>query len=125
MHVGARQSKDPTILESLSRPLTVLAQQALFNPEHALSGIRAIIALCLWPMPMNSTFHDPSHALSGAAVKLAIQKGLPFASRNQDFARVPTKQAAQDRLFRSRLWVFTQMLSQASVSTLFCSRENC
>ncbi|KIW00368.1 uncharacterized protein PV09_08080 [Verruconis gallopava] len=115
VHVGARRSKDPTIVESLTRPLLDLAQRSLLCPEQAVTSIRAVIALCLWPIPINSTFKDPTHAFCGAALQLAIQKGLPFASRKQDFARFPVEQAEKDGfLYYSRLWAYFQWISQSN-----------
>ena len=117
VYVGARKySKDPTIVESISKPLTKLARQSLFDPEHAIPTIQAVLLLCLWPLPVDSTFKDQSHAISGAAMQLAIQKGLPYASRKQDFAGVVLKQSEADKLFRSRLWVYCQMVFQRYVS---------
>lgn len=87
----------------------------MYDPEHAMTSIRAILALCCWPLPMNSTFKDPSHAMSGTALQLAIQKGLPFAYRKQDFVRVPLERSEKDRMFRSRLWTFCQMVVQRYV----------
>jgi transcriptional regulatory protein LEU3 len=105
VYVGARKySKDPTIVEYLTKPLKELMQQSLLDPENAISTIKAALLLCLWPLPINSTFKDQSHAIAGAAMQLAIQQGLQYSSRQQDFARVPMKQSAADKLFRGRLW---------------------
>jgi hypothetical protein len=113
VYVGSRKySRDPTIAGSLTRPLNELARQSLFDPEHALSTIRAAIAFCLWPPPINTTFKDPSHAIMGAAFQLAIQIGLPFAFRKQDFTRVPIERADIDLLFRPRLWMYCQTVVQ-------------
>jgi hypothetical protein len=66
----------------------------------------------MWPLPVSSTWLDPSHAIAGAALQLAIQKGLPFATRRQDFMNVPLQDAEKDRLFRSRLWLYCQVMTQ-------------
>ena len=109
VHVGSRRyAKDPTLVGTLAGPLTKFAHECLLDPDHAISSIRAAIALCLWPLPVSSTWLDPSHAIAGAALQLAIQKGLPFASRRQDFMNVPLQDAEKDRLFRSRLCIFSR-----------------
>jgi transcriptional regulatory protein LEU3 len=105
VYVGARKySKDPTIVECLTKPLKELIQKSLFDPDNAISTIMAALLLCLWPLPVNSTFKDQSHAIAGAAMQLAVQQGLPYSSRQQDFVRVALRQSAADKLFRGRLW---------------------
>ncbi|KAK5677191.1 hypothetical protein LTS10_010380 [Elasticomyces elasticus] len=87
-------------------PLKALLHHALFDPENAIPTIQAAVLVCLWPFPVDSTFKDPSHAVAGAAMHLAVQKGLQYASRKQDYARVALVQAEADRMFRARLWAY-------------------
>ncbi|KAK4893998.1 hypothetical protein LTR27_007804 [Elasticomyces elasticus] len=87
-------------------PLKALLHHALFDPENAIPTIQAAVLVCLWPFPVDSTFKDPSHAVAGAAMHLAVQKGLRYASRKQDYARVALVQAEADRMFRARLWAY-------------------
>lgn len=125
---GARTyTKDPTILDRLAREITDLALPSLCSNLRPVPTIQAIILLCSWPMPINTLYKDPSHALAGAAMQLAVQNGLHFFSSEQDFASRPSKR--QDNLgsqsarlldpqigtpswcadreinFRARLWV--------------------
>ncbi|KAK3657968.1 hypothetical protein LTR22_009195 [Elasticomyces elasticus] len=107
MYVGSRgYQKDPTASESIMGPLKALLHHALFDPENAIPTIQAAVLVCLWPFPVDSTFKDPSHAVAGAAMHLAVQKGLQYASRKQDYARVALVQAEADRMFRARLWAY-------------------
>ena len=116
IQVGSRRyAKDPTIVDMLARSLKEFAHQSLLEPEHAISTIRATIAICLWPIPVSSTWADPVHAMIGAALQLGIHKGLPFASKKQDFVNVPVENFEPERLFRARLWAYCQMVAQRSV----------
>ena len=45
-------------------------------------------------------------------MQLAIQKGLPFASRKQDFFRIPLRHSEADDIFRVRLWAYCVMVFQ-------------
>ncbi|KAH8660473.1 hypothetical protein BX600DRAFT_514078 [Xylariales sp. PMI_506] len=111
--VGSRKyARDPTISESIPRPLLELSQKALFDPENAIPAIQATLLLCLWPLPINSAFKDRSHAMAGAATHLAMQQGLPYASRKQDFVRVPLDQPQSDETFRARLWATCEVVFQ-------------
>jgi hypothetical protein len=105
VYVGARRySKDPTIFESLTKPLKEMVQRTLFDPDNAISTIKAALLLCLWPSPVDSSFKDRGHAIAGAAMQRAVQQGLPYSSRQQDFVRVALRQSAEDVLLRGRLW---------------------
>ena len=113
IYVGARKfSKDPTIIESITKPLRMLTQESLFDPERAIATIQASLLLCLWPFPISTTFRDQTHIIAGAAMQLAIQKGLPYVSRKQDFSRTPLKQSEADNVFRARLWAYSLMIFQ-------------
>ncbi|KAH8892217.1 hypothetical protein GQ53DRAFT_841049 [Thozetella sp. PMI_491] len=114
VYVGSRKYEDPTIVESLIKPLKQLARQSVFDPDDAISAIQAVVILCLWPLPTNSTFEDQSHALVGAAMQLAIQKGLPYAAKKQDFSRVPSRQSEGEKQFRARLWVSCMTVFQST-----------
>jgi transcriptional regulatory protein LEU3 len=116
VYVGARKyPKDPTIVESLIKPLAELIWKSLSDPGHAIPTIQAVLILCLWPLPVDSTFKDQINAISGAAMQLAIQKGLPYASREQDFVPVALKQFEGDTLLRARLWMHCVVIFQRCV----------
>lgn len=115
IYVGARKYyKDPTIVEALALPLARLTRESLFDPEYAISTLQAVLILCLWPLPVDSTFKDQTHAIAGAAMQLAIQKGLPYSSRRQDFVRVALRQPEGDKLFRARLWAYCLVVFQCT-----------
>lgn len=111
--IGARKySKDPTMIERLSRHVTSLAQKCLFEPEQVVPKVQAVLLLCLWPLPLATTFKDPSHALAGAAMNLAIQNGLHYAGREQDFSRDKLKATEENRRFRAGLWLYCVVVFQ-------------
>ncbi|KAJ9608332.1 hypothetical protein H2200_007320 [Cladophialophora chaetospira] len=115
VYIGSRKfTKDPTIVEFLVHPLGILAQQCLFEPDQAIPSIQAAILICLWPLPVNTNVALRSHAMAGAAMQLALQKGLPFASRKQDFFRIPLRQSEKDETFRARLWAYCVMVFQGN-----------
>jgi hypothetical protein len=110
---GARKYKcDPTLLESLQNPVAKLVQHSLLSFDHAIANIQAAIILCLWPLPMETLFGDPSHAIAGAGMQLAIQIGLPNYKSRQDFSRTATQHSADDEDFRNRLWVYCTIVFQ-------------
>jgi hypothetical protein len=110
---GARKYQcDPTLLESLQNPVARLAQHSLLNPDHATANIQAAIILCLWPLPMETLFGDPSHAIAGAGMQLAIQSGLPYYKSRQDFIRTAIQHFANDEGFSDRLWVYCTIVFQ-------------
>jgi transcriptional regulatory protein LEU3 len=110
---GARKYQcDPTLLESLQKPVARLAQHSLMIPDHATANIQAAIILCLWPLPMETLFGDPSHAIAGAAMQLAVQIGLPYPKSRQDFTRTALRHSANDGDFRDRLWVYCTIVFQ-------------
>jgi transcriptional regulatory protein LEU3 len=110
---GARTyKKDPTIVEALINPVKALMRESLFDPLQAISTIQAVLLLSLWPTPINTTFKDQTHAMTGAAMNLALQKGLSKSSRKQDFAGVPLKYSESDQVFRARLWMYCVIIFQ-------------
>ncbi|KAF1817565.1 hypothetical protein P152DRAFT_454146 [Eremomyces bilateralis CBS 781.70] len=114
VYVGARRyAKDPTIVESLTNPLKDFIHKSLFDPDKAISTIKASLLLCLWPLPISTTFRDQNPAIAGAAMQLAVQQGLHY-SRHQDFVRVALKKPAANKIFRARLWAHCVTVFQST-----------
>lgn len=119
VYVGSRSyERDPTVSNLVIEPLRSLLYQSLFDPDNAIPTIQSAILVCMWPFPLNSTFKDPSNAIAGAAMNLAVQKGLPYASRKQDYARVALVQSETERAFRASLWAYCVVTFQGSVKIL-------
>ena len=87
---GARKySSDPTILEQLAKPVIELAFSSMASMKQTVLAIQAALILCSWPTPASTVYKDPSHALAGAALQLALQNGLHAGCHERDFARRP------------------------------------
>ena len=116
---GARKyQNDPTLLSTLETPAARLAQHSLLNPDQAIANIQAAVILCLWPLPMETLCGDPSHAIAGAAMQLAIQIGLPYYASRQDFVRTAVQYSPDEKGFRDRLWVYCTIVFQRFVRIL-------
>ena len=103
---GARKyTKDPTIMERVARRIMNLALSSIYSISQPILAIQAVLLLCLWPLPISTMYKDPSHALAGAAMQLAIQQGLHVFGHEQDFARTQLWFADSDKIFRARLWI--------------------
>jgi hypothetical protein len=64
-------------------PLRKLTWRSLFDPEPAIPTLQAVLILCLWPVPADRRFPDQNHTIAGAAMQIAMQEGLPYASKMQ------------------------------------------
>jgi hypothetical protein len=96
--------KDPTIVESLTNPLKEFTHKCLFDRDKAIFTIKASLLLCLWPLPVHTMWKDESPAIAGAAMQLAVQHGLHYSARRQDFVRVALKRPAAEKPFLASLW---------------------
>ncbi|KAF2169757.1 hypothetical protein M409DRAFT_20172 [Zasmidium cellare ATCC 36951] len=124
--VGSRgYTKDPTLYGRLGEPVLDLMFKSLIRPAHALPVIQAAVILCGWPLPVDLIYREPSEALAGAAMSLAMQNGLHMYSREQDFVvrSLKTKPAYYDLSgvktirdevvsFRTRIWAFCNITFQ-------------
>ncbi|CEJ94420.1 hypothetical protein VHEMI09955 [[Torrubiella] hemipterigena] len=115
VYVGSRNyTRDPTILERIISPLQSVFQQSLFDPEDAIPSIQSALLLCLWPFPVDTLFKLRTHVISGAAMMLAMQKGLHISGKAQDFVRVPLSQSNVEKEFRKTLWMHCQIVFQSN-----------
>ena len=116
MSVGARKyTEDSTLLELVTKHIMAFAVSSLYSMSDAVPAIQAVLLLCLWPLPVNTTVKDPSHALAGAAMQLAVQNGLHVYGHEQDFYRENVKCKDTNKLFRARLWVHCATVFQRLV----------
>ena len=99
-----------------------IALPSLYSISRPIPAIRAVLVLCLWPLPISTMWKDPSHALIGAAVQLAVQNGLHVVGHEQDFARTLSKSTESERLSRARLWIHCLIIFQrrATKSRALC-----
>jgi hypothetical protein len=133
---GARHYRqDPTVFDRLSMRIVNLALSSLCFNSQVVPVIQAIIILCLWRPPISTIFKDPSHALAGAAMQLAMQNGLHMIGREIDFSWKPGRKKSffdtetvqgstiveepmtldDEMAFRARLWAYCLIVFQKYV----------
>ena len=112
---GARRHRDPVLLERVGKHIMEIALPSLYSISKPIPAIQAVLVLCLWPLPISTVLKDPSHALIGAAVQLAVQNGLHMVGYEQDFARTLSKSTESERLSRARLWIHCLIIFQRRV----------
>lgn len=121
LSTGARKyHQDSTVLEKSSKRLMEIALPSLFSLEGPICAIQAVMLLCMWPLPMSTTFKDPSFAFSGAATQIAIQSGLHIAGHEQDYSRARFRRSDEERTFRARTWIHWTIIFQRHVPCCRC-----
>lgn len=109
---GARHFPDMKFLHSVSDKVRVLTGSNLLQIQDPIPAIQACLILCLWPLPVDTMWKDPSHALAGAAMQLAIQNGLHEFRHEQDFRRTQICSNDRIRVFRVQLWLYCVIVFQ-------------
>lgn len=103
---GARHSgQDSNLFLHATKEVRDGAFQPMWNITNPIPVILASLILCLWPLPIDTMWKDPSHALAGYAHSLATQIGLYAAGHEQDFSRTRTHVTDKVRVFRAHLWL--------------------
>jgi hypothetical protein len=90
------------------------ALPSLYSISNPIPAIEAVLLLCLWPLPINTMYKDPSHALAGAAMQLAVQNGLHIFGHEQDFIRTRVCSPDSGKVFRAQLWMHCVTVFQRS-----------
>ena len=119
-----RYSDDPTLIETIGPRIRHMVLESLANIPQYFQLIQAILILCMWPIPLETLFKDPSLVLSGAAMQLALQHGLHLADTRRTFELDQLRserdhEAARIKSMRrndGRLWVYCKIACQQSVS---------
>ncbi|RGP70225.1 hypothetical protein FSPOR_4125 [Fusarium sporotrichioides] len=88
--------------------------QPLLHITNPIPIIKASLILCLWPLPVDTMWKDPSHVYAGTAHSLAIQNGLFVQGHEQDFARTHTWLSKDMRDSRVHLWLNCCLVFQAT-----------
>ncbi|KIW84496.1 hypothetical protein Z517_03746 [Fonsecaea pedrosoi CBS 271.37] len=101
-----RFERDPTLIIAIGPMVMELAKDAVFSCKDVIATIQSFTLLCTWPMPVETLERDPSPALAGAALQLAINSGLHVWGIGQDFSRRRLNPGGQNSVdFRAKLWV--------------------
>ncbi|CEF87405.1 unnamed protein product [Fusarium graminearum] len=88
--------------------------QPLLHIRDPIPIIKASLILCLWPLPVDTMWKDPSHVYAGTAHSLAIQNGLFVQGHEQDFARTHTWLSKDMRDSRVHIWLNCCLVFQAT-----------
>ncbi|KAH8698861.1 hypothetical protein BGW36DRAFT_376866 [Talaromyces proteolyticus] len=103
---GARNLRNEShTFRHAAKEIRNLEFSTLFNITNPIPAIQAALILCLWPIPMETMWKDPSHAFAGAAYSLAVQHGLYAAGHEQDFRRTQIQSNEKERKFWAHLWL--------------------
>lgn len=109
---GARHFPDIELQHTASTKVRMLTGSNLLQIQDPIPAIQATLILCLWPLPLDTMWKDPSHALAGAAIQLAIQNGLHEFRHEQDFRRTQINSNDRARVFRVHLWLHCVIVFQ-------------
>ncbi|KAJ9152042.1 N-terminal fungal transcription regulatory domain-containing protein [Pleurostoma richardsiae] len=107
-----RYAPDPTLLTTLSGPLTRLLWQTIGDVPNNHYIVKALCLLCTWPLPTSTTTSDPTHILGGVLMKAATGIGLHRPNHINDFSRVPidlNKDQLHDRVVT---WAVCNIVAQ-------------
>lgn len=100
--IAARHDEEePTVMGSLAPFLKTLLWQTIGSPPHTRSDLKAMVLLCLWPMPTSSMSTDPSFVLASACKSSAMHVGVHKPHSAQDFTRIrtsPSREEVKDAL---------------------------
>ncbi|CZR34842.1 uncharacterized protein FPRO_01037 [Fusarium proliferatum ET1] len=88
--------------------------QPLLHITNPIPIIKSSLILCLWPLPVDTMWKDPSHVYAATAHSLAVQNGLFVDGREQDFARTHTSLSKEMRDIRAHLWLNCCLVFQAT-----------
>ncbi|KAF5544074.1 nicotinamide mononucleotide permease [Fusarium mexicanum] len=88
--------------------------QPLLHITNPIPIIKSSLILCLWPLPVDTMWKDPSHVYAGTAHSLAVQNGLFIDGHEQDFARTHTSLSKEMRDMRAHLWLNCCQVFQAT-----------
>jgi hypothetical protein len=111
--VGARRyNTEPTLLNSLSGPVSRLVWSTLADVPQSYHVVKALCLLCTWPLPTSSTSTDPTFMLNGMMMQVAIQIGLHRPSHSQDFTKFRVELREGELKDRIRTWAVCNIVAQ-------------
>ncbi|KAJ9190804.1 transcriptional regulator family: Fungal Specific TF [Paecilomyces variotii] len=98
-------SKNPTLLNALSRSIMEMGFLSLISTSSAMYTIKGLLILLYWPFPRENDAIDPAFPLSGMLLHLAMQNGLHIPMSSHEFSRVRIAAPSEaDLTKRSELW---------------------
>lgn len=107
-----RFNSEPTLLSSLTGPVTRLLWTTLADVPQNYIVVQALCILCTWPLPISSTSSDPTFMLSGLMMQIALQIGLHRPSHAQDFTKFRVELREEELKDRVRTWAACNAIAQ-------------
>jgi hypothetical protein len=108
-----RYTADPSLLTSLSGPITRLLWTTVGEVPNNHYVVKALCILCVWPLPTSTTSTDPTHILSGVMMKTATGIGLHRPNHTQDFSRVSVDLNREQLHDRVTTWAVCNIVAQS------------
>ena len=116
---GGRRFHDVKYSQQAAGKVRELLPASLLQIQDPIPTIQAVLILCLWPLPVDTIWEDPSHTMAGAAMQLAVQNGLHKFRHEQDFRRTKINSGDESmRVFRAHLWLHCIIVFQRFVVCL-------
>ena len=107
-----RYAVEPTLLQSLSGPISRLLWATLSDVPQNYHVVKALCILCTWPLPISSTSTDPTFMLTGVMMQIAMQIGLHRPSHAQDFTKFRVELRAEEFKDRVKTWAACNVVAQ-------------
>jgi hypothetical protein len=107
-----RYTANPSLLNSLSGPLTRLLWNSVGEVPNNHYIVKALCLLCTWPLPTSTTSTDPTHILCGVMMKTATGIGLHRPNNTQDFSRVSVDLNREQLHDRVVTWAVCNIVAQ-------------
>lgn len=112
-----RYGTEPTLMTSISGPLSRLLWATLADVPQSYIVVQAMCLLCTWPLPISSTSSDPTFMLSGLMMQIALQIGLHRPSHAQDFTKFKVELREEELKDRVRTWAACNTVAQRYASS--------
>ena len=107
-----RYTAIPSLLSTLSGPLTRLLWTTIGEVPNNHYVVKALCLLCTWPLPTSTTSTDPTHILCGVMMKTATGIGLHRPNNTQDFSRVSVDLNREQLHDRVVTWAVCNIVAQ-------------
>lgn len=105
------------VMLELQAGIANLVGQVVINPPRSVEVVQALLILCMWPFPFESTLADPSFIYCGIAHRISLQIGLHRPSLSQEFSskRVVLE---VDEDVRKSTWLACYVVNQMQTARL-------
>ena len=113
IYVGARHySTESGLFSALGGPVSRLMWQTFAEVPQNYHVVKALILLCSWPFPTNSTSTDSTFIVSGIMMQIALQIGLHRPNHAQDFTKFRIELRDVEIQDRTKTWAVCNIVAQ-------------